>query len=132
MITSRLKIIFALSIPLFIAHGIEEIMTGFYKLDAWDEWIFGLLSFTSIHEAMFATFQVMLWLALIVFLLSLFGERARFYLLAFAGIIYVFELHHPIKAALAGGYYPGLVTSLVFPVIAYFFWREWLKIYKNL
>ena len=84
MITQRLRIIFGLSVPLFIAHGTEEIMTGFYKLDAWDEWIFGLLPFTSIHEAMFVTFQVMFWLALIVFLLSLFVERAQFYLLAFA------------------------------------------------
>ncbi len=130
MITSRLKFIFALSIPLFVAHGLEEIHTGFYNLDQWDEWVFGLLPFTSTHQAMFVTFQVMMWLALIAFLFSLLGERVRLYLLGFVGVIYIFELHHPIKALLAGGYYPGLITSLVFPILAYFFWMEWLKNYK--
>ncbi len=132
MISSKLKSIFGLSILLFIAHGLEEIYTGFYNLDHWDEWIFGLLPFTSTHQAMFVTFQVMLWLALIAFLFSLYGERMRFYLLGFVGVIYIFELHHPVKALLAGGYYPGLITSLVFPVIAYFFWKEWVRSYKNI
>ncbi|MEK7530855.1 MAG: HXXEE domain-containing protein [Patescibacteria group bacterium] len=127
MITSRLKTIFALSIPLFIAHGVEEILTGFYNLDAWDEWIFGLLPFASIHEAMFVTFQAMLWLLLIVAFILLLGERQRFYMLALLGVIFVFELHHPIKALIAGGYYPGLVTSLAFPILAFLFWREWLR-----
>lgn len=127
MISSRLKTIFALSIPVFIAHGIEEYFTGFYNLDHWDEWIFGLLPFTSIHEAMFATFQVMFWLLLIVSLLLLLSEKMRFHMLAFVGVIYIFELHHPIKALLAGGYYPGLITSLAFPIIAFLFWKEWLR-----
>jgi hypothetical protein len=96
MITSKLKYIFGLSIPLFIAHGIEEYLTGFYNLDQWDEWIFGLLPFASIHQAMFATFQAMLWLLLIVALLLLTSERMRLYVLALAGFIYLFELHHPI------------------------------------
>jgi hypothetical protein len=132
MITNRLKTIFGLSIPLFIAHGVEEILTGFYTLDQWDEWIFGLLAFTSIHEAMFTTFQVMLWLLLITAFLLLLNERMRFYVLGLAGFIYLFELHHIVKAILAGGYYPGLITSLAFPVVAYFFWKEWISVYKNI
>jgi hypothetical protein len=132
MITSKLKYIFGLSIPLFIAHGIEEYLTGFYNLDQWDEWIFGLLPFASIHQAMFATFQAMLWLLLIVALLLLTSERMRLYVLALAGFIYLFELHHPIKAILAGGYYPGLMTSLLFPVVAYLFWKEWYQNYKKI
>lgn len=132
MITSRLKLIFGLSIPFFIAHGVEEYLTGFYNLDKWDEWIFGLLPFVSTHQAMFATFQVMLWLLLIVALVLFLGERWRFYMLALLGVIFIFELHHPVKALLTGGYYPGLVTSLAFPFLAYFFWREWLKNYRKI
>jgi hypothetical protein len=131
MITHRLKYIFAASIPVFILHGIEEYFTGFYNLDKLDEWIFGLLPFVSIHQAMFATFQIMFWLLLIVSLLLLLNERAQFYILGLAGVIYVFELHHPIKALLTGGYYPGLITSLVFPIIAFLFWKEWLRIKNN-
>lgn len=131
MITPRLKYIFGASIPLFILHGTEELLTGFYNLDQWDEWIFGLLPFVSIHQAMFATFQFMLWLLLIVAFILLLGERWRFYMLTLLGVTFVFELHHPIKALIAGGYYPGLLTSLLFPVVAFLFWREWLRVFLD-
>lgn len=132
MITSRLKLIFGLSIPLFIAHGIEEFTTHFYNTDAWDQAIFGNLFINlSTHGATFVTFQIMLWLLLIVAFLLLLGEHWRFYMLALLGIIFVYELHHPIKALLAGGYYPGLITSLVFPILAFLFWREWLRIFQS-
>lgn len=127
MITNKLKYIFALSIPLFMAHGVEEYLTGFYNLDQWDEWIFGLLPFTSIHQAMFATFQMMFWLLLLVSLILLFSERTRLYALGLVGVIYIFELHHLVKALLVGGYYPGLITALAFSIVAFFFWREFIK-----
>ena len=131
MISPHLKTIFALSIPVFIAHGIEEYLTGFYNLDQWDEWIFGLLPFTSIHQSMFATFQVMFWLLLIVSLLLLLNEKVRFYLLAIVGIIYLFELHHIFKAVFAWSYYPGLITALAFPVFVVLFWKEWFRSFRS-
>lgn len=132
MITSKLKFLFAISIPLFIAHGIEEILTGFYNLDQWDEWIFGLLPFSSTPQAMFATFQVMIWVLFVVALLMLLNERIRLYTLGLVGVIYLFELHHPIKAIISEGYYPGLVTSLIFPFFAFFFWKEWMINHKKI
>jgi hypothetical protein len=127
MITTRLKAIFALSIPLFIAHGIEEIMTGFYSVDAWDVYLFQPFAQLSLHGVMFVTFQLMFWLLLVVSLVLLSGERWRFRMLGIIGVVYIFELHHIIKAVLAGGYYPGLITSLLFPIFAYFFWKEWIR-----
>ena len=124
--SNKLKNFFLISIGLFIAHGVEEYFTGFYNLDKWDEWIFGLLPFVSIHQAMFATFQVMFWLLLIVALLLLTDKKWQFRLLSLLGVIYLFELHHVIKAVLAFSYYPGLITSLGFPILAYFYWKELL------
>lgn len=124
--SNKLKTLFQISIGLFIAHGTEEYITGFYNLDAWDEWIFGLLPFTTIHQAMFATFQVMFWFLLIISLLLLTGKKWQFRLLAIIGVVYVFELHHIIKAVLAFSYYPGLITALGFPILAYFYWKELL------
>ena len=132
MITTRLKVLFALSIPLFIVHGIEEILTGFYAVDAWDQFLFTPFAALSMHGVMFVTFQLMLWLLLIVSFALLSGEKWRFRMLAVIGVVYVFELHHIAKAILAGGYYPGLITSLFFPVLAYFFWKEWMQNYKML
>lgn len=112
-------------------HGIEEFVTHFYDIDAHDQLIFGTLSGMSVHGATFVTFQVMLWLLLVVSFLLLLGPKYQFNLLATAGFIYIYELHHIFKAISVGGYYPGLYTSLAFPVIAYFFWKEWLKIRQN-
>lgn len=132
MISTKLKTIFALSIPLFIAHGIEEILTGFYQVDAWDQALFAPLASLSVHGAMFVTFQFMLWLLLAVGLLMLQSERMRLYVLGVAGVVYLFELHHIVKAILAGGYYPGLITALLFPPLAYLFWKEWVRNYQLL
>ncbi|OGG50430.1 hypothetical protein A2704_05845 [Candidatus Kaiserbacteria bacterium RIFCSPHIGHO2_01_FULL_54_36b] len=126
MITTRLKMIFGLSIPLFILHGIEEFATHFYDIDAHDQAIFGLLSGLSNHGATFVTFQVMFWLLLIISFLLLSGPKWQFNVLALAGFIYLYELHHIYKAIMVGGYYPGLVTALLFPIVTFFFWREWL------
>lgn len=128
MITKKLKIIFGISIPLFIAHGIEEFATHFYNIDVHSQEIFGALSGLSNHGATFVTFQIMLWLLLAVSLLLILGERWRFNVLAIAGLVYVYELHHIYKAVSASGYYPGLYTALVFPIIGFFFWKEWLQI----
>ena len=127
MITSRLKIIFAFSIPLFILHGIEEFVTHFYDIDIHDQAIFGVLSGLSNHGATFVTFQIMLWLLLIISLLLLLGPKWQFNVLALVGLIYLYETHHIYKAIMVGGYYPGLYTALLFLPIAFFFWREWLS-----
>ena len=132
MVSTRLKKIFALSIPLFIAHGVEEFVTHFYDTDAWDQAIFGnLFGNLSTHGATFITFQIMLWLLLTISFLLLLGEKWQFRVLAIAGVIYIYELHHIIKAVLIGGYYPGLITALAFPIVAYFFWREWFRTLKS-
>lgn len=130
MISNKLKNIFAISIPLFIAHGIEEILTGFYQVDAWDAYLFQPFVQLSLHGVMFVTFQFMLWLTLAVGLLMLQSERMRLYMLGVAGVVYLFELHHVVKAVIAGGYYPGLLTALLFPPLAYFFWKEWIRNYQ--
>jgi hypothetical protein len=131
MISKKLTTIFALSIPLFILHGIEEIATGFYNHGGWDEFLFAhqLTDAFSAYGAEFIIFQVMMLLLLVVAFLLLLGEHVRFYMLALLGVLYVFEFHHVIRAVLAGGYYPGLVTSLIFPFFAYFFWKEWIRLY---
>ncbi|MHB1086210.1 MAG: HXXEE domain-containing protein [Minisyncoccota bacterium] len=132
MITTRLKTIFALSIPLFIAHGVEEFLTHFYDIDAHDQAIFGILSGLSNHGATFVVFQVMLWLLLTISLLLLLGPKWQFNVLALVGLIYLYELHHIYKAIMIGGYYPGLITSLAFPSFTFFFWKEWFTHRKAL
>lgn len=131
MISQKLKTIFAFSIPLFIAHGIEEFLTHFYDTDAWDQAIFGnLFGNLSTHAATFMTFQIMLWLILVVSFLLILNEKWRLRVMIIPGLVYIYELHHLYKAIDVGGYYPGLVTALLFPVIGYMYWKELLKTRK--
>lgn len=127
MITKKLKLIFGLSIPVFIVHGVEEFLTHFYESDSHGQAIFGIFSSLSNHGATFVVFQIMLGLLLIVSLLLLLGGRWQFYTFSIIGVVYLYELHHIIKAVMAQGYYPGLYTSLAFPIIGILFWLEWIK-----
>lgn len=130
MITKKLKLIFGLSIPVFIAHGVEEYMTHFNEINPPDQAIFGLLSSLPNHGATFVAFQLMFWLILIVSLLLLLGGRLQFYTFSIIGVVFLYEIHHIIKAVVGQSYYPGVYTSLAFPVFAALFWREWVRANK--
>jgi len=130
MITSKIKVIFGISVFSFILHGIEEISTNFYDFDPISLTVFGPLSSLSSNASNFIVFQAMLWLLLIFSFFLLLGEKWRFYTITVIGVIYILEIHHIFKAILTNEYYPGLYTSLVFPILGFFFWKEWLRVYK--
>jgi len=130
MIPQKLKNLFLLSILLFIVHGLEEYFTGFYNTDSHVQFVFAYFAQMAPLQATFLMFQIMLWLLLIVSYLLIRGERWQLWLLLIPGIIFIYELHHFYKALTIGGYYPGLVTALLFPIVGYLYWREWLKLAK--
>lgn len=130
MITQRLKNIFLLSIPLFVAHGLEEILTSFYNIDSQVEFWFGRLNSLPTPQATFILFQIMIWLMLIIGYLLLLGPKWQLRIMFVPGIIFVYELHHLYKAFEAGGYYPGLITVIPLYVVGFLFWKELIKNYK--
>ncbi len=131
MITKKLKTIFYISIPVFIAHGLEEIFNGFYNVDWSFKFVFGFLNTMSVPQATFIVFQIMIWLAFIVFAFLLASEKWRLRLMVLPGIIYVFELHHIWKALESWSYYPGVITAIAFPIIGFMYWKELLNNFKN-
>src|SRR3989344_1032719 len=127
MISRKLKIIFGLSIPLFVLHGIEEFYTGFYKADRFTQFIFGPFEQMGVHDIMFLTFQVMFWLLLAVAFLMTLSERWRLRMMMVLGAVYILELHHIWKAIASWSYYPGLMTAIPLVIVGFFFWQELLK-----
>jgi len=128
MISEKLKNIFLLSVIVFIAHGLEEIIRGFSNIDPHLDFMFGKLATLPTMQALFILFQVMLWFLLIIGYFMLKGEKWRLWLMFIPGLIFIYELHHFYKAFEVGGYYPGLYTALVFPIIGYFYWQELIRI----
>jgi len=131
MISQKLKNIFYISVPVFIAHGLEEILNGFYNVDWSTKIVFGFLDGMSLPQATFVVFQIMLWLALIIFAFLITSEKWRLRLMFLPGIIFIVELHHPWSAITSLGYYPGVITSIPLVIIGFLFWKELLSNFKN-
>ncbi len=126
--TSKLLNLFLLSIPLFIAHGSEEILTDFYKIDSHSQFMFGYLNSLPTPQAVFVLFQIMLGLMLIIAYLLISRPKWQMRLMFLPGIIFIYELYHLFKAVSVGGYYPGLITAIPLYIIGALFWKELIRI----
>ena len=130
MISKKLQHLFLLSIILWIAHGIEELATGFSNVDPQVKVMFGFAEkFTTLRVA-FLVFQIVVWLILVGGYLLIHRRKVNLWLMVIPGFIMIYELYHLYKVVEVSGYYPGLITALFFPVLAFFFWRELLKNFK--
>lgn len=127
MISERLKNIFSISIPVFIAHGLEEYFTGFYNVDGISRFVFSPLESMPVLQATFLLFQIMIWLLLVVSLLLITSEKWQLRLMIIPGLIYIFELHHLWRALMSWNYYPGVITAIAFPIVSFLFWKELLN-----
>lgn len=131
MISEKLKTIFIISIPFFIAHGLEEYFNHFYNIDWSFKFAFGFLETMSVPQATFLVFQIMLWLAFIIFAFLFSSEEWRLRFMMLPGLIYIFEIHHIWKTLESWSYYPGSITAIAFPVIGFLFWKELLNNFKK-
>lgn len=122
----KLQKLFLLSIPVFIFHGLEEYLTGFYATDNVSRFFFGYAENMTSLQSSFLTFQVMIGILMIVAYLLL-TKRWVLQIATFFGLLFFFELHHFVKAISVGGYYPGLITALFFPILGFLYWKELLK-----
>lgn len=130
MISKKMLKLIGLSIPLFISHGTEEYLTGFYHTDPFSLFVFSYFKDLPSLQATFFLFQIMIALLLIISFLLLLGDKWRLRLLFVFGSVFIFELHHLIKAILVSGYYPGLYTAFGIYILGFFYWKELLKISK--
>lgn len=132
MVTSKLKQLFYLSVPVFMVHGFEEYITGFYAIDPWSKFILGSLEVLPSNQAIFLLLQIMIGLLLTVSALLLKGGAWIFRLFVFYGFVYLFELHHLVKAILVGGYYPGVITAFLIYILGFLYWKELIKVWKRI
>ena len=127
MASSRLKRLFAISIAVFIAHGLEELFTDFYSVDRHYHALFSPFENLPVYKATFLLFNLMMWLWLITSLLLITHPKWQLRLAFLPMLLYIFELHHLLDIAHVKGYTPGAVTGLAFPLLAVLYGRQWLK-----
>lgn len=124
MMTKKTKLLFLALSLLFVAHGVEEYITGFYNVDWSFQQVFWFTRGMSVPQASFLLFQIFLWLILVTINIVLFFPKSNFMIYFFL-VVTLFELYHPLKSLINWSYYPGLFTSLFFPILG-------LSIYKNI
>ncbi len=127
-----MRFLFLLSAVLFMLHGIEEYLTDFHHIDPIFLFVFSPILKGDPHQAAFVTFQVMIWILLLLSFLLLQGKKWMLRLLFIPGIVMIFELHHLFEALIAQSYYPGTLTALFFPPLVFFYWKELLNELRNL
>jgi hypothetical protein len=130
MLSKRIHNLFLISVILFIAHGLEEYFAGFYNVDNIFQFAFQFAQNMSEPQAIFLLFQIMLWILLIFCYLLIFKRDWILFLLTIPALILIIEVHHLIKAAIFGGYYPGSITAAFSLIIGFFYWKELIKLYK--
>ncbi len=125
MISNKLKTIFAVSIPVFIAHGIEEYFTGLYNVDSFYQ------SFSNPKLVFVIMVLLLANMLLIVSYFLVLKNKWVFGLSVLLGLALIFELVHIYEAIKIGGYYSGLYTALIFPIVGFLLWKELFKHYKG-
>lgn len=126
MASRKLKLLFAISIPIFMAHGLEELWTNFYSVDTHYHSLFGAFDAMPVYKATFLLFNLMTWLWLITSLLLIMDLKWQLRLAFLPMVLYLFELHHLLDIAEARGYTPGAITGMAFPFLAILYGRQWL------
>lgn len=130
MVSKKLVNIIGFSIPLFVAHGLEEYYAGFYIADPLFKFVLLFFKEMGFAQALFLELQIMLWITFLVLFLLLKNKKLLLLvLLNLFGAIFIIETHHLIHALLIGNYYPGLITSLPLLILGYIYWKELIKGY---
>ncbi len=125
MISPRLKNIFALLIPIFIIHGLEEYFTGLYNVDSFYQ------SFSNPKTVFVIVVLILANISVIISYLLIRKNKYVLILSLLLGILLLYELTHIYRAIMIGGYYPGLITAIPILILGIFFWRELIKIIKG-
>lgn len=103
------------SLPLFILHGLEEYLAGYT----------GLANMVSTSAETFLLFEIMFWLALGVFIVSL--TKWRYILFFTLGLLFIYEFIHLFWSLRSLNYKPGLITGVLLAVFGFFYWKELLQ-----
>jgi len=106
-------------------HGVEEILTGFYSHDPIVEYFSS--RFHSIPQAVYYSSHSVWWVLLGLVALLTSGERRELIVMTLFGLVYIFELHHLIEAFRTMSYYPGVITTFLFQIVGFFYWKELIR-----
>ena len=114
--TSRLTVVMAAVLVLYLPHLADEALTGMCD-DPVIVTALGPLGRLSPRHATYLVFQLTFALALVVGFVTTLGERARLLVVGGIGLALVCEGHHVARALVSLHTNSGLLTSLPMPIL---------------
>jgi len=130
MLPKRFQLILLISLLLNYLHGLECVIAKFYEIQP--DFYFFTEYFHSIHEGVYFVLHGSFWVYILLAYLLLKGGKWVFIPLALYGTIFVSEIHHFVRGVMIMKYYPGLVTSLFFPIVGIFYWTEVVRLWRKM
>ena len=126
--TNSFQVVFLLSMLLNYLHGAECIATKFYEKEP--HFYFFARYLKTIPQATYFVFHASFWLFLVMAFFLLRGGNWIFIPLGLYGTVFFTELHHALKGIRRMKYYPGMITSFLFPILGVFYWIELVKLWQ--
>jgi len=131
MISWKLRRIFLISILVFVVHGTEEYITSFYTVDHSYLYLVEKLQIVENQELVFILYQLGILIALLLIAIFVRDRLSTLMVYGLIGIFMLLEVQHIIESIIQTTYYPGAISSFIFLIIAYYFWKEWFKEIKR-
>lgn len=126
VLSKKMKGYFFLSLLLMLLHKVESYQTN--------EWVYSpvykfilSLGFDK-GPLVFLTFVSILFLGLFWCFLVISWRWGQWCLLFFWGLTFILELHHFVRTLIAGEYYSGLITGLLYCCFGFLYWKELLHL----
>ncbi|NQV91247.1 hypothetical protein HQ489_02125 [Candidatus Woesearchaeota archaeon] len=129
MISDKLKKITLISLVMIYAHGLEEIIFGFWKVNSVLSGFYN--QFSSIPQAAYYASHIPWWLFLVPLFLLVLGGKWTLRVMALFGLVFIIEIHHILGGLTPLSYYPGLITAIFYPIVGFFYWKEWIKNFRD-
>ena len=126
MVSKNLRKLFLFSIPLFIAHGIEEYITGFYTFDPL---LFGHLG--SLSKPLYILSKIALIAVALTVYLFILDKKFAFIVAILWGLLLAFEIEHLYRAVSLHMYTSGLFTGILLVILGIFYWKELIRIWSQ-
>lgn len=125
MLSKELRKLFIVSLLLIYAHGIEEVINGFQNYDSF--MILFAKYFNTTPQFFYWVSHIVWWVSIPLLFILFKSSPLGLPLMTIFGLVFVIELHHVIKGLAIGGYYPGMITALFYPIMGLFFWKQLIQ-----
>ena len=129
----KLQTLFIIAPILGVLHMLEQWFFGLSQAFGDVKMLFNNLTtfFETIDKAIVFLVTVFVFLWLMTTYLLLRGGKWQPIVVIFFSIIFISEIHHPLRAFLTMSYYPGSITGLIFFFLGIMLLKESIKIIRG-